>query len=353
MSTAKPSATPAEPTGARPIGTDELQGLFASFEGRSGVVLAVSGGADSTALMLLAARWREAGSPVRLLVVCVDHGLRADAAQESALVARQALALGLPCRILLWHEARPGTGLQRRARAARYRLIEAHCQEQGCDALVTAHTLEDQAETVLMRGLRGSGLDGLAGMQAATPRGALTYLRPLLDVSKARLVATLREANWTWSEDPSNQDQAFERVRLRQALGHLDPGGLLPARLARLATRAARASSALDALAEDLLRSCRAFGVQGEGVSLDADTLMHAPSELRLRVLDLALRQVSPTDGFRRLDRLEALLGSVEQAYRQRVDLHRTVWGCRVSLKGGSLAIRAETGRRRGLPPVP
>ena len=170
------------------LSDDGLERLFASLDQASGIVAAVSGGPDSMALMHLLARWRATAERPPVLVATIDHGLRPEAADEAAFVAREAAALGLPHRILAWTGDKPSAGIQEAAREARYRLLVAHAREEGASHLVTAHTLDDQAETVLMRLSRGSGLSGLAGMRPETDRQGIRHARPLLDWPKARLL---------------------------------------------------------------------------------------------------------------------------------------------------------------------
>jgi len=202
---------------ALPVTLSEAQELLAPLTRFPHVALAVSGGPDSLALMRLAARWRaELGLALKLSVLTVDHGLRASSREEAELVGRMASALGLPHAILTWEGKEPHSrSLQARARAARYDLMVAYCHEHDIPVLVTAHHLDDQAETFLMRLKRGSGLDGLAAIPERGAWAGITVLRPLLDVPKARLVATLDEAGIAFVSDPSNVDPRFERARVR------------------------------------------------------------------------------------------------------------------------------------------
>jgi len=145
-----------------PVSAAELRSLFSELDHLPALVLAVSGGPDSTALMLLAARWRKAlKKKPALMAVTVDHGLRKEAKRETAAVAKLARKLGLRHRTLRWTGAKPKTGLQEAARAARYRLLADAAHELGASHVLTAHTLDDQAETVLMRMSRGSGISGV------------------------------------------------------------------------------------------------------------------------------------------------------------------------------------------------
>ena len=214
-------------TSAKPVSRAEANELFADLVSAPAIVLAVSGGPDSTALLLLAARWRQARRRgPKLLAVTVDHGLRAGSAAEAKQVARLARSLGVPHRILRWTGAKPRSGLQEKARMERYRLLSEAAVNTGASHILTAHTLDDQAETVLMRLLRGSGPTGLSGMSARdAARGA--------DVDKARvsrfrkrgLIATLRQAKIPFIDDPSNRDPRFTRVRMRELMPALGERG--------------------------------------------------------------------------------------------------------------------------------
>src|SRR4051812_43136061 len=196
--------------------------LFAPLASATALVLAVSGGPDSTALLLMAARWRNARKTgPRLLAVTIDHGLRRESAGEARAVARLARALGVPHRILRWTGKKPPTGLQQNARDARYRLLAKAAARAKAGAIVTAHTLDDQAETVLIRMSRGSGLGGLGAMAREAPLpvgGEAVLVRPLLEIPKARLIATLRRARIAFADDPSNHDPRFTRARLREVM---------------------------------------------------------------------------------------------------------------------------------------
>ena len=236
-----------------PISAAELKSLFSDFEHLPALVLAVSGGPDSTALMVLAARWRQSLKvKPALFAVTVDHGLRAESKREAAAVGRLARKLGLVHRILRWTGSKPKTGLQHAARAARYRLLADAARKANASHILTAHTLDDQAETVLIRMSRGSGLTGLGAMTRIStlpgdPKGLIKLVRPLLDIPKARLIATLRAAKVTYADDPSNRDPRFARARLRGLLPALAREGLDAGRLALLARRLKRADMAIEA----------------------------------------------------------------------------------------------------------
>src|SRR5665213_1336541 len=178
-----------------PIAAADAKRLFADWKAAPAIVLAVSGGPDSIALMWLASRWRNAlARGPRLVAVTVDHGLRSEAAREAREVKRLARTLELPHRTLRWTGTKPKTGLPAAARAARYRLLAQAARAHGATHILTAHTRDDQAETLLMRLLRGSGVVGLAAMARESDREGVLLARPFLNVSKSRLIATLQRA---------------------------------------------------------------------------------------------------------------------------------------------------------------
>lgn len=190
------------------------------------MLLAVSGGSDSVALMHLAAPLAADGHAM-IGVATVDHGLRAEARREAETVGDAARALNLPHEILVWSADKPSSGLQAAARTARYGLLVRHAEIVGAEAIVTAHTADDQAETVLMRLARGSGTRGLSGMAeksliAAGPSQPITLVRPLLTMRRAALRDYLSGIAATFIDDPSNEDRRFERVRVRRLLADPD-----------------------------------------------------------------------------------------------------------------------------------
>ena len=197
------------------------------------LAIAVSGGGDSLALMYLTAAWAQTRS-VRLVAVTVDHGLRAESAQEAAYVAQLAEGLHISHHSLTWTGWDKRGNLQDMARQARRKLIEDWSKPQGISTVLTGHTADDQAETVLMRLARGSGVDGLAGMAEAEYHG-MRWLRPLLGERRQDLRDYLRGLSVDWVEDPSNEDLRFDRVRARRMLGHLSDLGLSTERLVQTA----------------------------------------------------------------------------------------------------------------------
>jgi tRNA(Ile)-lysidine synthase len=240
------------------------------------------------ALMWLAARWaRETGWPGKLLVGVVDHGLRPEAADEAKLVQREARKLGLKPHVLKWTGPHPRTGIPAAAREARYELLFGLAGKCGAIVL-TAHTQADQAETLLMRLARGSGVDGLAGMDIHSMRNGIELLRPLLGVSRERLRATLREAGLSWIDDPTNENTAHERVRVRKALGVLEGLGLTREAIALSARRLGRARAALEVATGGLMQV--AVRIEANSYAeIELERWLHGPAELQVRsIMELA-----------------------------------------------------------------
>jgi len=317
-----------------------LKGAFSSIAAYPSVALAVSGGPDSIALMHLACRWANVLGRSRstLSVLTVDHGLRPEGKQEAAFVAEEAAKLGLTHATLTWGGVKPKTGIQAAARRARYALMAGHCRSHGLACLVTAHTEDDQAETFLMRLRRGSGLDGLAAMAPVSAYDGLPLIRPLLGISKARLFAYLRAGSLPFIRDPSNDNQAFERVRLRTAMKALALAGIQKPMLARAAFRLGRAREALDAAASAYLEE--SFTVRSLGqAETGPEAFFALPDEIALRVLAEALALIGGKDAPPQMAKVERLLKDLS---RQR---EASLGGCLISLGRNSLRFYREPGR--------
>ena len=246
--------------------------------------VAVSGGPDSLALLLLA--HRAFGS--RVCALTVDHGLRAAAAVEAQIVADHAAALGVRHVTLRWEGPRPAANLQAAARAARYRLMGAWCAANGVRWLATAHHRDDQAETLLLRLARGSGSGGLAGIRARRPLAAcVELLRPLRAKTRADLASLVAAAGWIAADDPSNRAMRFDRTRARALLAATP--WLDPARLAASAAHLAEAEAALVWTADVAWRGRAA--VTAIGATIDAGGL---PREIARRLLLRAIGELAP-----------------------------------------------------------
>lgn len=349
------TATPTETAGYDPLTAADAAVLFASFAGEEALVVAVSGGPDSVALLTLLAEWAGRGRP-RLLAVTVDHGLRAEAASEALAVGALCARLEVEHRTRHWTGHKPQTGLQEKARAARYALLAEEARAFGATAIVTAHTLDDQAETLLIRMAAGSGLAGLSGMATRGAVNGAVLARPLLGVEKRRLVATCEARGLPFVRDPSNDDPRFARIRWRELLPMLAQDGLTAGRLGQLARRLARADEALDALAVRALATLPAGEEAGERW-FDFARLCHEPEEIVIRGLNLALAAAQDGDAQAdvplRLARIEDCAQALIVAAREGKALRRTLGGFRLLLAGdGILTLRREGARRRGVHPA-
>ncbi len=374
-------------------GAAAIRTLLAPGETR--LLIAVSGGPDSLVLMHAAAHLARHAPEHQVRVACIDHGLRRESAAEAQAVALQAEALALPCRILRWEETpKPQRGLQEAARRARYHLLVQEALRIGAQAILTGHTRDDQAETLLMRIAAGSGIDGLAGMAGRTPltsddQPRVMLVRPFLGIAKPRLLAACEALGLAPVRDPSNTDPRFARARLRASMDVLASEGLTDARLATLATRARQAREGLDFAGEMLFRKAsKAAEADAAGpprqsgesvVRLDATTLEGAPPVLLMRVLSRALAQltsqasgdpeanpetllVSEHPGQIRLARLENLANALHEALAASKGLKarplacppartlaRTLAGARITLDDdGILHLAPAPPRRRG-----
>jgi len=194
----------------------DCEKLFAALRGERHIAVAVSGGSDSMALLRLAEQWSH--HRIKISVLTVDHGLRPEAAAEAVRVAEWCALLDLEHHTLRWEGAKPKTGLQAKARVARYDLLSAWCKAHGVAYLLTGHTMDDQAETVLMRQQRTDTAESLAGIWETAVWDGVKVFRPLLGQSRADLRTYLVSLGQPWLDDPSNSDRRFERVRVRQTL---------------------------------------------------------------------------------------------------------------------------------------
>jgi tRNA(Ile)-lysidine synthase len=353
---------------------DEIDALFAPIGTEPHIALAVSGGSDSTALMRLALSWvrqqnrhyhpgeglappigvsSETGptgptSPgfrpdeaqkearPKLTVLTVDHGLRADSAVEACTVGNWARQLGLDHVILRWEGPKPSTGIQAAAREARYRLMGDWCREQAVRVLVVAHTVDDQAETVLMRLKRGAGVEGLGGMEPFARSNGIMVFRPLLGVSRQKLRQYLDSIMQTWLEDPSNENERFERTRIRKVLAG---SGLEAEAIATAARRVRRAWDAVLSTTRSFLDGAIRHHEEGFG-EIALPGLCAQPEEIRIRALwSLVIRYGD--HGFVEYSQIENLSQWVDGGEGQA----RTLGGCRIHRRKATLIFGREPGR--------
>jgi tRNA(Ile)-lysidine synthase len=319
---------------------------FEPFESAPVVAVAVSGGRDSLALTLLAGDWAQ-GRGGRAVGLIVDHGLRPESRAEAGATREVLARHGLEAAVLSWSGRKPSTGVQAAARAARYRLLREECRRRGIVHLLLGHHADDQAETMVMRAARGSGVDGLAGMAALVEMPELRLLRPLLGVPRARLTATLMARGVSWLDDPSNAAPRFERARLRLR-GQ-------PLHAPRTADRAARERTLAEAAAD-------VVEVDQEGiVAFDQVGFACLNGDLQARLLSRTVQALAGRDHPPRQERLKKAISRLTQRDRGKSGRAQdfTLSGCALMLRqvpqGRRLRwiVRAERGRNMSQPLIP
>lgn len=324
-----------------PLTPQEFSALMAALGARPDggpYAVAVSGGADSMALAVLMAKWGGA------TYLTFDHALRAESATEAATVSGWLGKLGVAHHVLKWAGKKPASDIQAAARRARYRAFAEFCRGRGIRHLVLAHTRDDQAETFLIRLLRGSGVDGLAAMAPVTQMGkgqnALVLLRPFLAIPKARLQATLKAAKQDWIEDPSNRNLDFTRVKVRKLLQEGAIPGLDAETFAKTAARMGRVRKFLEFETQKLMASSVVFFDEGYA-EVNPSPFREGPEEIALRALAKVLIHVSGETYPPRLDSLERLF----RAFKAGGFRGATLLGCRLLPSGrgtGSVIVARE-----------
>lgn len=322
---------------------------LAPLAGAGSLLLAVSGGPDSVALMLLVSRW-SLRAQRDIAVATVDHGLRPESREEARLVGEWAGRLGFAHHSLLWDGPKPKTRIQERARGERYRLLARCAREIGASAIVTAHHADDQAETILFRLTRGSGVAGLAGMAKVAHLDELQLLRPLLDLRKQELEAICVAADHPFLRDPSNENPAYARTRLRSLRAVLQDNGLDTRALLRLGARAARSEAALVWSAAQIAASLPAERSETE-CRIAADALRALPQELLLRVVAVEIARIG--DSAPRMERLEKAIDELTRALATGTPLRITLGGTLIALGKDAFTIKRESPRRADRAPVP
>lgn len=315
--------------------------------GDTAVAVGVSGGADSMTLLALAHDWAVKTGAV-LSALTVDHRLRPDSGAEAAQVAAWCRARGIAHHTLVWTGNKPDKGIQAAARAARYDLLENWCRAQDYDALLVAHSLNDQAETFLMRMSHGSGIDGLAAMPLVSQRDGLRLVRPLLGVPRARIEATVAARSLDTVSDPSNLDRAFARIRMRDKVKLLDAQGISAEAIAGAAhifgtLRAAR-ERAIDALAGEI-----AILHPPGYAEIGRDGLIDADPDIARGLVSAVIQSVGGRAYPPRRDGLERLFADILRKPEFRP---RTLGNCVVSIRRGHFLIRREHRTIRDVAPV-
>jgi len=323
--------------GVLPLG--ELNRLFAPIEKEAKIAVAVSGGNDSLALLLLVHAWQiQVFGELEIHVYTLDHGLRPEAEKETRFVISVAEQLGFKATIVHWDGDKPKSGIQAAARAARYRLIGEAMKRDGAGILLSGHHKRDQAETVLMRLAHCSGLKGLGGMRAFSRVEETRVFRPLLGVEPEFLEQVVAKSGLSAVNDPTNDDESFERVRWRKQLPSLGKLGLDGAALSLFSQRAQRADLALEVFARsqfDRLVSRDMFGA----LYVDLAVLNALPEEIVLRLVGEMVAHLAGDGG--KLAQLEALQKDLRGGGFETITLN----GCVLKVQKGLLLAFRERGR--------
>ncbi len=329
--------------GPAKAGLLDKEELFSPVENKKKIALAVSGGADSLALMVLAAQWKKSTADApEVLVYSVDHGLRDEAKSEVEFVLRSAGEFGFEARGLTLN-TRGAPVSQAEARRVRYRIIGEAMVQDGAQTLLTGHHLQDQGETILMRLAHGSGISGLCGMRRFAIVGGVEIFRPLLKVSQEDLVRIVKDACLRPVTDPSNFDEKYERVRWRKAMPVFLELGLDAPGLSRFGARMARANAALEHLTRSTFGevvSSDEFGV----FSISHADLLRQSQEIAIRLVSLMLDYASGKRGPAELAQVETLCSALRGGQIG----GQTLAGCIVEIYNNSVFVFRECARIEG-----
>lgn len=296
------------------------------LKGQSKAAVAVSGGSDSMALALLFGEYA-LESKIEIIALTVDHGLRAESAEEANKVNKWLTSHGIEHHTLLWEGKKKPSNIQAEARKARYKLMSDFCLTHNIKSLMVAHTLNDQAETVLMRLMRGSGVDGLSGIVEAKNIFGINIVRPLLNFTRDELRDYLCIKKQEWIEDPSNENTKFKRVQVRNLIKeNLEPE-LLIKRLADTASHMARTRDYIEERMAERLSGVTIFHNEGF-YSIDIERFKSLHNEERLRFLAKALQRVGGQEYKPRFENLKALHNNIMEG---NINNCCTLSGCAVT----------------------
>lgn len=323
------------------ISPEKFSGLMSlldiDFATNKQIAVAVSGGGDSMALAILLSDWvKENG--IKLHAITVDHGLRPESAAEAKMVSKILKPLGITHKILKWEGAKPRTKIQEVARDARYQLMSDYCLQKRIPYLCIAHHGQDQMETILFRMAKGTGLDGMAGMRSVNILdNGLTLLRPLLPVSHQDLLETLKSREIDWIEDPSNENNRYARVRIRNVIDTLENEGLNPGRISSLSSRVTLSIELIDYLIEREYKSLISYK-DTQRIEINYTSLLSLPIDGKTRILKKLISEFQPHKKYAaRLEDIERLAHKMNENFKG-----GTLGGCLFRKKKAILTISQE-----------
>lgn len=306
------------------------------------IAVAVSGGADSMCLALLAQKWC-AHHNITLTALTVDHGLRKESAQEAKSVAAQLKAVGIQHKILRWKGEKPTARIEEKAREARYQLLCDFCRRKKIPILLLAHHQQDNIETFFLRLCKASGLTGLGGMHPIKRRNGILLMRPLLQAEKSDIITYLTRHKMQWVEDPMNQNPAFERVHWRQQMPLLEKMGLKTAYLTKTMKRLRRAENALNQMTDSVLN--KIYPDDRGFIPIPLDLFNQQPEEIQLRLLLRLIPLVGGKESPLSFDRVESIISEKPQ--------RTTIGNCCLVRQKNTLFITKEAARMPAPLPIP
>ncbi|MCF6343841.1 MAG: tRNA lysidine(34) synthetase TilS [Devosiaceae bacterium] len=313
--------------------------LLSPIKAYKKIALGVSGGADSLALMLIVAKWvSKIDETPQVFVYSVDHKLRPNSDKEVAYVIKQAKKLGLKAKALSWQGKKPTTGIQEKARIARYQLIKQAMKQDKVEILLTGHHAYDQAETILMRMAHSSGIKGLGGMNKFSKVEEVKIFRPLLEISPTLLHEIVANSDLRAINDPSNENKDFERIRWRKILPSLFELGLNERQFSIFSKRIKRANEALE---ENCLISFeKIITIDILGIlHIDKQGFNNLSQEIKIRTLQKAIRYIGNDAKPFALAKIEQLSTKMQDAENfKKLTLHK----CNIAIKDNYFEISKE-----------
>lgn len=316
------------------IFNDNLSRLLLGFR-PSKIAVAVSGGADSMMACYMAKDFCS-NNGIELHALVVDHMLREGSSIEAQYVSDFLKDLDVNVVVLKWHGGKPSSNIQAIARNERYKIMSSYCKLNGIDHLITGHHADDQAETVFMRIMRGSGVDGISGIKQISKISDINILRPMLSIDKEDIISAIEELEWTYVDDPSNKNEKFSRVRVRNFLSEPE-WRFMKSKLVLLSKNASRSRDYLEQQTSLFLRDF-CFICPAGTFSINLNAFLSSHEEIALRSLCRVLMYVGGSDVPTRLAQLERVYNDL--LLNRWKD--RTLFGCLIRVRRGNLIVIRE-----------
>jgi tRNA(Ile)-lysidine synthase len=313
-----------------------MDGLTIDLTAEKNVAVAVSGGGDSLALTFLLFDWCVKNGK-KLHALTINHGLRAEATDEAQWVSQLLKSHGIKHKTLNWDGEKPTSRIQETAREIRYKLLSDYCHAQKIRCLFLAHHGQDQIETILFRLCKGTGLDGLAGMSEVTSTDGIFLIRPLLSCSHSQLLATMQKRNIDWIEDPSNSNNKYARVRIRNILDVLEKEGLNANRIGNFSRRMKQYGDALEYVIENEYKNIELFK-DTKRIEINYNLFSPLPHAIKAGLIGRFIDHFWPNKKYAaRLEDIEKLSHRMTENFKG-----ATLGSCLFKKKKGNLIITRE-----------